>query len=84
MVPAKTIPQRELRNNVAEVLRRIEAGETLVVTVSGRPVAELRPISGGKRLGTREDLVRILTEAPLDEDFERDINDLFDDEIEIR
>jgi len=37
------IPQKELRNNVGEVLRRVEAGETLTVTVSGRPVAELRP-----------------------------------------
>jgi antitoxin (DNA-binding transcriptional repressor) of toxin-antitoxin stability system len=27
-------------------LRRVEAGETLRVTVSGRPVAELRPLSG--------------------------------------
>ncbi|HYT09124.1 MAG TPA: type II toxin-antitoxin system prevent-host-death family antitoxin [Mycobacteriales bacterium] len=38
------IPVRELRNHVSEVLRRVEAGEELVVTVSGRPVAELRPI----------------------------------------
>lgn len=38
-----TIPQKELRNNVAEVLRRAEAGEELTITVSGRPVAELGP-----------------------------------------
>ncbi|UNX53355.1 type II toxin-antitoxin system prevent-host-death family antitoxin [Georgenia sp. TF02-10] len=37
------IPQKELRNNVGEVLRRVEAGESLMVTVAGRPVAELRP-----------------------------------------
>ena len=37
------IPQKELRNNVGEVLRRAEAGETLTVTVAGRPVAELGP-----------------------------------------
>ena len=40
---ATTIPQRELRNDVSAVLRRVEAGEEFVVTVSGRPVAELRP-----------------------------------------
>jgi prevent-host-death family protein len=38
-----TIPQKELRNNVAEVLRRAEAGEEFTVTVSGRPVARLGP-----------------------------------------
>ena len=39
-----TIPQKELRNRVSEVLRRVEAGETLTVTVAGRPVAELSPV----------------------------------------
>jgi prevent-host-death family protein len=39
-----TIPQKELRNNVGEVLRRAERGERMTVTVSGRPVAELGPI----------------------------------------
>lgn len=38
-----TIPQKELRNNVGEVLRRAEAGEEITVTVSGRPVAQLGP-----------------------------------------
>ncbi|MBA2429889.1 MAG: type II toxin-antitoxin system Phd/YefM family antitoxin [Thermoleophilaceae bacterium] len=38
-----TIPQKELRNNVAEVLRRAEAGEELTITVAGRPVARLGP-----------------------------------------
>ncbi|MGD0386810.1 MAG: type II toxin-antitoxin system prevent-host-death family antitoxin [Solirubrobacteraceae bacterium] len=38
-----TIPQKELRNNVGEVLRRAEAGELFTITVSGRPVAELGP-----------------------------------------
>ena len=37
-----TIPQRELRNHVGDVLRRAEAGERLTITVDGRPVAELR------------------------------------------
>ena len=37
------IPQKELRNNVAEVLRRAEAGEQFTITVAGRPVAQLGP-----------------------------------------
>ena len=38
-----TIPQKELRNQVGEVLRRAEAGEEITITVSGRPVAQLGP-----------------------------------------
>lgn len=39
-----TIPQKELRNHVGEVLRRAEGGEELTITVAGRPVAQLGPI----------------------------------------
>ena len=39
----RTIPQRELRNNISQVLRAAEAGETFTVTVRGRPVARLVP-----------------------------------------
>jgi prevent-host-death family protein len=35
---------RELRNHTAEVLRRVEAGERLRVTVDRRPVAQLTPL----------------------------------------
>jgi prevent-host-death family protein len=38
------IPARDLRNDVSAVLRRVEAGEHLRVTVSGRPVAEIVPL----------------------------------------
>ena len=51
-----TIPQKELRNNVSDVLRRAEAGEKFTVTVAGRSVAKLGPAGqgpwvGGDRLG---------------------------------
>lgn len=35
---------RELRNDVAAVVRRAGAGERIVVTVDGRPVAQLGPL----------------------------------------
>jgi prevent-host-death family protein len=35
---------RELRNQTAAVLRRVEAGERLLVTMNRRPVAELSPL----------------------------------------
>ena len=36
---------RELRNHGGEVIDRVQAGEHLTVTRSGKPVAELRPIT---------------------------------------
>jgi prevent-host-death family protein len=40
----RIITQRELRNDSASVLREVQAGQTLIVTRNGAPVAELRPI----------------------------------------
>ncbi|MDT0350562.1 type II toxin-antitoxin system Phd/YefM family antitoxin [Pseudonocardia charpentierae] len=37
------IPQRQLRNDNAEIMRRVEAGETFVITRNGTPVADLVP-----------------------------------------
>lgn len=38
------VPLRDLRNRPSAVLRRVEAGERLVVTVDRRPVAALVPL----------------------------------------
>lgn len=43
------IASRELRNNTAGVLRRVEAGEELVITVDRRPVAALVPLGRRRR-----------------------------------
>lgn len=42
------IPQRQLRNDNAEIIRRVEAGEVFTVTRNGVPVAELRPLPPGR------------------------------------
>ena len=42
-MPARTISQRELRNDNAEIMRQVEAGESFVVTRNGKPVADLVP-----------------------------------------
>lgn len=39
-----TVPQRELRNDTAGLLRRVEAGEIVRITSNGRPVADLVPV----------------------------------------
>ena len=38
---------RTLRAELASALRRAEAGERIVVTVGGRPVAQLGPVEAG-------------------------------------
>ncbi len=73
VAPVPTIPQKELRNNVGEVLRRAEAGEEFTVTVAGRPVAHLGPTRPRRWVAARQ-LVRIWeTPAPvtLDKDIDR-------------
>jgi len=37
---------RDLRNQGGRVLERVAAGESLTVTMDGRPIAELRPLPG--------------------------------------
>ncbi|BBH17950.1 hypothetical protein Back2_22370 [Nocardioides baekrokdamisoli] len=39
-----TLSQRELRNNSAQVLRDVEAGQSFIITNHGRPVGRLVPI----------------------------------------
>ncbi|GAB2482818.1 type II toxin-antitoxin system Phd/YefM family antitoxin [Jatrophihabitans fulvus] len=66
-----TIPQKELRNQVGEVLRRVEAGETLTVTVAGREVAELSPVR--RRRWVSGPALDRVWRGPAPRDLERDI-----------
>ena len=68
---ATEVPQRQLRNNTAALLRRVEAGETLRVTVHGHPVADLVPSGAAPGFLSRERLIAELgglldAEDPLD------------------
>jgi prevent-host-death family protein len=75
-----TIPQKELRNNVGEVLRRAEAGEEFTVTVAGRPVARLGPASRRQWVSGAELQQVWRTSAPqtLRADLDRFADDLVD------
>jgi prevent-host-death family protein len=57
-----TIPQKELRNHVGEVLRRAEAGEEITITVAGRPVAQLGP--AGRRGWVSGPALRLVWKTP--------------------
>ncbi len=79
----ETIPQRELRNRISAILRRVESGESVRITVNGRPVADLVPIAGVRRTFVpREEISRLLRRAPLDQAFRRDIDSAVDTTID--
>jgi prevent-host-death family protein len=44
----EVISQRELRNDNAEIMRRVEAGESFTVTRNGKPIADLIPHQVGR------------------------------------
>lgn len=42
----ETISHREMRNRSGEILRRVEAGESIRVSNNGRPAALIVPVGG--------------------------------------
>jgi antitoxin (DNA-binding transcriptional repressor) of toxin-antitoxin stability system len=57
------ITREALSNNSDAILRRVEAGETFVITDGGAPVAELRPISR-PRFASRDQIRLAFATAP--------------------
>ena len=60
---ADEVSVRELRNHTADVLRRVEAGERLRVTVDRRPVAELVPLPARSAWVPRQRVLDALVQA---------------------
>ncbi|HET7386973.1 MAG TPA: type II toxin-antitoxin system prevent-host-death family antitoxin [Nocardioidaceae bacterium] len=74
------IAARELRNRTADVLRRVQAGEQVIITSRGRPVAELTPLRAVRREPIdRAELTRRLTRAQADSGLRRDLATLAGD-----
>jgi prevent-host-death family protein len=62
---ARTIAQRELRNDNARVIEAVAAGESFVVTRNGVPVAELCPIQQRRRTFVpRAELLALASTGP--------------------
>ena len=81
---ATLIAQRELRNNNADILNRVEAGESFVVTRNGVAVADVVPHadrSGPPAFPKTKDLVarrQAAAPAPDREAWLRDIHEMAD------
>ncbi len=71
------VASRELRNNTAGLLRRVQAGEEIVITAWGRPVAALvRPPGTTRRWLSRGELIRRLGTAQADAGLRADLGRL--------
>lgn len=60
LADVRTISQRELRNQSAQIIRELLSGQTFRITNHGRPVGVLSPLSGSSlddltlRAGTQD------------------------------
>ena len=68
------IASRELRNSTADLLRRVEAGDEIVITTRGKPVAALVPLASERRRWLpRAELVRRLAGTQADVGLREDL-----------
>ena len=79
---ARTITQRELRNESGEIMRALGRGETFVVTRNGVRVGELTPLRE-RRFVRAENAVAMFAGAPaIDaERFRADVDDVLDQDV---
>ena len=57
----KEVTDKELQHQTERLVRRAEAGESMVITVDGKPVANLRPYrSHAQRWMLRDELIELL------------------------
>lgn len=64
---SKHIGAAEANRQFSELLRQVGEGETFVITSHGKPVAEIRPLSGvsPERLAARKRLFERLESQPV-------------------
>ncbi len=78
----RTITRRELLNDSAAVLRDVQAGQAVIVTRNGTPVAELRPVSP-RRFVSRTAIADAARSAPRINagQFRADLDELVDQNL---
>jgi prevent-host-death family protein len=65
-----TVGLRELRQDASDLVRRVEAGEEIIITVSGRPSARLIPARPTQWRSWAE--IADMFRGPTDAEWERD------------
>jgi prevent-host-death family protein len=78
------VPARELRNDTAGLLRRVEVGEEITITVHGRAVARLVPVDPTRRPMPGPEFAAMLAKHQADPGLREELRELgadLDDEI---
>lgn len=70
------VASRELRNNTRALLDRVEAGESVTITVEGRAVAVLAPVARRQRWLPREEFVSRIQSRQADAALTDELRDL--------
>ena len=70
------VASRDLRNQTRALLDRVAAGESICITVHGRPVAELRPIEERPQWMSSERFIRDVLAHQADPGLFDDLADL--------
>lgn len=71
---------RDLRNHTADVLRQVQAGTQVTITVNGTPVAEISPVrSARQQFLSKADLLEITTLRQADPGLRDDLDALAGD-----
>ncbi|MHB8465185.1 MAG: type II toxin-antitoxin system Phd/YefM family antitoxin [Acidimicrobiales bacterium] len=73
------VASRELRNDTRGVLRRVEAGEEVVITVGGRPVAVLTPVESRPRWMSKDEFLRRISGRQADPGLTEELRELAPD-----
>lgn len=72
-----TVASRELRNDTAGVLRRVEAGEEVTITVNGRAVALITAVAPKRRRWlSKAELIKRLETSQADAGLRDDLAEL--------
>ena len=70
------VASRDLRNSTRSLLDRVASGESLTITIDGRPVAVLAPIGRRPRWLSRNEFVSMVSANQADAGLAADLVDL--------
>lgn len=64
---SREVTQRELRNDSGEIMRKLDEGETFIVTRNGVPVGELAPLRRRRFVAAEAAVALFRTAPPIDD-----------------
>lgn len=73
------VASRELRNSTRSLLDRVQSGESLTITVDGRPVAILAPLGRRSRWVSKREFASAVLGNQADAGLSADLDELTDE-----